>query len=204
MSLWLPVGVAVVGVCDCASGRGPMSQGGFSRLAYGVILDTGEILGRSSAGARWCGANDDVWLWLLLLPPSVPQPDLHPTHRSASSQRAPAQRRRRNNTPTPQIPPPLRQHTTTAPPALNIHNPPPPLRPVVLVSLRPACILRHALSQGRACAFLPRLLPRIYVRRGHTDPLSCPSRQQPRRPLNAFATGHTAKQIACHRYPHAL
>lgn len=159
----------------------------------------GEILGRSSAGADV--AQRRV-LWLMAA--AVRASARSSSHRSASSQRAPAQRRRRNNTPTPQIPPPLRQHTTTAPPSPNIHTHPRRSAPIVLVSLRPACILRHALGQGRACAFLPRLLPRIYVRRGHTDPLPCPSRQQPRRPLNAFATGHTAKKIACHRYPHTL
>lgn len=189
--LILPVGVAVLGVCNCASGLGPMSQGGFSDLPIESSRHR-EILGRSSSG-RWCGATR---AWLL---PSVPQSDLHPTAASELQQR-----RRRNNTPTPKYhrpsastPPPPRPHTTHT-------HPPSPLHPVVLVSLRPAGVLRYALSQGRACAFLPRLLPRIYVRRGHTDPLPYPSRQQPRHSPNAFAMGHTAKQSACYRYPLTL
>lgn len=130
----------------------------------------GEILGRSSAGAG-VAQRRVLWLrlWLWLMAAAVRASARSSSHRSASSQRAPAQRRRRNNPPTPQIPPPLRQHTTTAPPALNIHNPPPPLRPVVLVSLRPACILRHALSQGRArmCLPTPAAPSHICAKRAH-------------------------------------
>ena len=155
-------------------------------------LDTAKFLGAARAvdvAQRACGCCRPC-LSPIFIPPQ-------PASSKHSDDDAITPRRPKYHRPSASTPPPPRSHTP--------HTPPPsPLHPLVLVSLRPACILRHALSQGRACAFLPRLLPRIYVRRGHTDPLPCPSRQQPRRPLNAFATGHTAKQIACRRFPHTL
>ena len=101
-----PVGVAVLGVCNCASGRGPMSQGGFSDYKLPMESSRHREILKAQRALMW--RNERVARL-----PSVPQSDLHPT---AASELQHSDRRRRNNTPdAAQIPPPLRQHTTTAP-----------------------------------------------------------------------------------------
>ena len=151
----LPEGAAVLGVCNCASGLGPMSQGGFSDLPMESSRH-GEILGRSSSG-RWCGATS-VWLWLL---PSVPQSDLHPTAVRAASELQ--QRRRRNNTPTPKhhrpsasTPPPPRPHTiytpTLAAPPRRPGESPPRLRSASCAEPRARMCLPTPAAPSHICA----------------------------------------------------
>jgi len=87
------------------------------------------------------------------------------SHRSASSSSDDAITRRRPN--------------TTAPPPLpaNLHHPTPnrtpptPLRPVSLVSLHPAFMLRHALILARMC--LPPPAAPSHVRRAHRPSTRC-------------------------------
>lgn len=105
-------------------------------------------------------------------------------------------RRPKYHRPSASTPPPPRPHTIHT-----ITLAAPPLRP----GESPPRLLSASCSEPRARMCLPTpVAPRIYVRREHTDPLPCPSRRQPRRSLQLLATGHSAKQTACHRYPHSL
>ena len=162
--IMLPVDVAVLDVCNCAFGLVPMSQGGFS----GLPLESSrhrEILGRSG---RWSGVGGVAAAVRASSPIFIP-----PQCERAPSSENDAITRRRPNTTAPPSPPPPRPRTHQTPRT--------PLHPVLLVSLRPACILPHSRGQGAHVPSRPRLLPRICEESTHRP--SIRRREQPRHSL---------------------
>lgn len=140
-----------------------------------------------------CGCGCRPCLSPIFIPPTAVRAASKLRH---SDDDAITRRRPKYHRPSASTPPPPRPHTihTTTLAA-------PPRRP----GESPPRLLSASCSEPRARMCLPTpVAPRIYVRREHTDPLPYPSRQQPRRSLQLPATGHLAKQTACHRYPHSL